>query len=255
MMRYAAFIRKELKEQLRNYKFFITGIVFAFIGLLSPLSARFLPELLENLVDDNVTIILAEPTHIDSWMQFFSNINQIGLVVFVLLFSPVLAKEYSQGTLVHMVTKGLPRTTIYMAKLTVLLLTWTAAYWFSYTVTLGYTLLYFPEGPLDGLILPAVSLYTFGLMLASVLMGAAVLFKSSYAPLLAVAGLVGLLFIGNLFPLFQEWSPLQLATRNVEILILAEGDASLVRAFILASLLILVVSLSGAALFKRKPLQ
>lgn len=255
MMRYAAFIRKELKEQLRNYKFFITGIVFAIIGLLSPLSARFLPELLENLVDDNVTIILAEPTHIDSWMQFFSNINQIGLVVFILLFSPILAKEYDQGTLVHMVTKGLPRTTIYTAKLTVLMLTWTVAYWFSFAVTLGYTLFYFPEGTLEGLLLPVLSLYIFGLLLVSVLMGAAVLFKSSYAPLLAVACLTGLLFISNLFPFVQEWSPLQLATRNIEILLFAEGDTALLRGFILSVLLSVIASVSGAALFKRKALQ
>ena len=83
MRGYGAFIQKEIRENSRNYKFFILGIIFAIVGLLSPLSARFLPELMETLMDENITIILAEPTYIDSWLQFFSNINQIALVAFV----------------------------------------------------------------------------------------------------------------------------------------------------------------------------
>lgn len=116
MRGFSAFFGKEIKEQIRNYKFLILFIVFAIVGLLSPLTAKFLPQLLESLMDDNITIILQEPTYIDSWVQFFSNTNQMSLIVLLLLFSPILSKEYEKSTLVHMVTKGLSRQTIIVSK-------------------------------------------------------------------------------------------------------------------------------------------
>lgn len=255
MRGYGAFILKEIRENSRNYKFFILGIVFAIVGLLSPLSARFLPELMENLMDENITIILAEPTYIDSWLQFFSNINQIALVAFVLVFSPVMAKEYEKGTFIHMVTKGLPRLTIYGAKLTVLLLSWTIFYLISFLITMAYTFYYFPEGTSDGLFISVGSLYLFGLLIISLLMLSGVLFKNSYAPLLTVGGGVAVLFIGSIFPVIERWSPLQLATRNVEVLTLQSTDPAFTRGVIVTLLITVLFTITGGVIFRRKALQ
>ncbi|MCC5894194.1 MAG: ABC transporter permease subunit [Alkalibacterium sp.] len=255
MRGFNAFVSKELKENMRNYKFFILGIVFAIVGLLSPLSAKFLPELMENLLDETITIILAEPTYIDSWLQFFSNISQIALVAFVLVFSSVMSKEYEQGTLVHMVTKGLPRLTIYAAKLSVLALSWTVFYWLSFAITLGYTAFYFPDGTTEGLLISAGSFYLFGLLLISVLMVAGVVFKNTYTPLLVVGGFIGLLFIGNIVPAVERWSPLQLSTRNIELLTTLEADRAFTQGLIVTLVSILVLSILGGVIFKRKALQ
>lgn len=255
MRGYGAFIQKEIRENSRNYKFFILGIVFAIVGLLSPLSARFLPELMESLMDENITIILAEPTYIDSWLQFFSNINQIALVAFVLVFSPVMAKEYEKGTFIHMVTKGLPRLTIYGAKLTVLLLSWTTFYLISFLITLAYTVYYFPEGTSDGLFISVGSLYLFGLLIISLLMLSGVLFRNSYAPLLTVGGGVAVLFIGSIFPVIERWSPLQLATRNVEVLTLQSADPAFTRGVIITLMITVLFTITGGLIFRRKALQ
>lgn len=249
----AAFFKKELIEHIRNYKLFIFFIVFSIIGILSPLSAKFLPELLESLmVDENITIILEEPTYVDSWIQFFSNINQIGLVVMVLVFSPMMAREYEKGTLVHMVTKGLPRLSIYTAKLSILYLSWTVFYWLSFVITLGYTYFYFPNSSTDGLFLATFSLYIFGLMLLALLLLSAILFESTFAPLLAVAGFLGLLFVGEVIPLVQEWSPLQLSSRNVQWLTGMEMDREMIQSFGSTGFLILLFILGGGLLFRKK---
>lgn len=247
-----AFFKKEIIEHMRNYKLFIFLIVFAVIGILSPLSAKFLPELLENLMDENITIIIQDPTYVDSWVQFFSNVNQIGLVVMVLVFSPIMSREYEKGTLVHMVTKGLPRLSIYSAKLSVLYLSWTVFYWLSFAITLGYTALYFPDSSVDGLFLATFSMYVFGLLLLALLLFSAILFESTFAPLLSVAGFVGLLFIGGLVPLIQEWSPLQLGSRNVEWLMDVEMDRELIQSFWVTAFLILLFIIAGGAVFKKK---
>lgn len=92
---------------------------------------------MENLVDENMTILLADPTYIDSWIQFFSDTNQISLVAIPLIFSTILAREYEKGTLIHMVIKGLPRRVIILAKATVLYVSWTLGYWLSLLITLA----------------------------------------------------------------------------------------------------------------------
>ena len=252
MRAFNAFLGKEVKEQLRNYKFLILGIVFAIVGLLSPLSAKFLPVLLENLVDDNITILLEDPTYIDSWVQFFSNTNQISIIVFLLLFSPILSKEYEKGSLVHMVTKGLSRQSIVLAKGTLLFFCWTVAYWMSGLITWGYTHYYFSDSTAEGLFLPLFSLYSFGLLLLAVLLLGAVLFNSAFAPLLTVGGFVIVSFLADIVPVIHEWNPLQLATRNTEILVLQEGDRLLAQAIGVNYLICISLIILSIVLFRRK---
>lgn len=254
MRGFKAFIKKEMKENTRNFRFLILGIVFAIVGLLSPLSARFLPELMENLIDENITIILTEPTYVDSWLQFISNMTQMGMVAFVLVFSSVFSKEYDKGTLVHMVTKGLPRLSVYYAKFTVMLASWTLFYWMSVAITLGYTFYYFPEGTTEGLFLSVGSLYLFGVLLIALLISSAAFFNSVFAPLLTVGGFVTLLFILNLFPFVEEWNPLQLATRNIELLISTQADSALYQSLVMTLLLLLAALFIGGWSFKRKEL-
>lgn len=254
MRGFQAFTIKEIRENTRNYRFFILGIVFAVVGLLSPLSARFLPDLLGNMVDENITIILAEPTYLDSWLQFFSNMNQIGLIAFVLVFSSILSKEYDKGTLIHMVTKGLPRLTIYYSKFTVMLVSWTIFYWMSFAITLGYTFFYFPEGNTEGLFVATGTLYFFGMMLIAILIASAAFFSSVFVSLLTVGGFVAVLFILNLFPIVAEWSPVQLASRNLEWLINGGGDTELYQSLFTTSLMLLVSLVIGSVAFKRKAL-
>lgn len=252
MRGFSAFVGKEIKEQVRNYKLLILFIVFAIVGLLSPLTAKFLPQLLESLMDDNITIILQEPIYIDSWIQFFSNTSQMSLIVLLLLFSPILSKEYEKSTLVHMVTKGLSRQTIIVSKATVLFSSWTGGYWMSALITWGYTHYYFPDSTAEGLLLPLFSLYSFGILLLVILMTGAVLFKNAFAPLLTVGGFVIVSFIADIVPTIHEWNPLQLATRNTEILAVQEGDQLLAQAFGINYFLCIILIFASIKLFKRK---
>ena len=50
MKNYMAFLRKELLEYSRTYKLFIMLIVFSILGITSPLMAKMLPDMLNNLL-------------------------------------------------------------------------------------------------------------------------------------------------------------------------------------------------------------
>ena len=45
MRAYGAFMKKEFLELFRTYKWLVMGLVFLLLGIMSPLAAKFLPEL------------------------------------------------------------------------------------------------------------------------------------------------------------------------------------------------------------------
>ncbi|MEQ8197943.1 MAG: ABC transporter permease, partial [Clostridiaceae bacterium] len=81
MRSYIAFTKKERMDYIRNYKALIMLVVFAIIGIMSPLSAKFMPEIIKEVMPAGMTIQLPEPSDMDSWAQFFKNVSQMGIIV------------------------------------------------------------------------------------------------------------------------------------------------------------------------------
>lgn len=218
MKNYLAFIKKELIEGVRAYKAVIFLAVFLIFGITNPLIAKLTPELIASLATDGLSITIPDPTALDSWMQFFKNVSQMGLIVTIILFSGILANEVSKGTLINMLTKGLSRTTVILAKYSFLLLVWTVGYGLCLMVTAVYTWYLFPDGSVENLGFSLFALWLFGVFLLSLLMAAGSIAKSNYACLL----LVGICFVIMLFvsiaPAAHDFNPLSLATDSTALL-------------------------------------
>lgn len=45
---------------------------------------------------ERVQIELPPPNSLDSWTQFFKNVNQTGLVVTIVIFSGMVSREYEK---------------------------------------------------------------------------------------------------------------------------------------------------------------
>ena len=205
MRGYLAFVKKELLEQVRTYKLLILFLVFFIFGMLSPLMAKLMPEILRQMPMDGITITIPDPTAIDSYSQFFKNLTQMGLIVLVLLFSGTLTTELSKGTLINVLTKGVTRYAVILAKYTVALVLWSFALLMALGVTYGYTAYFFSQDEIHHLIL-------------SLLMWAQTLVGNQYGSLLMVGIFVAGLFVLNLFPIFQDYNPIALVSENVAML-------------------------------------
>lgn len=220
---FTAFFKKEWVEALRSYRILILGAVFLLLGMMNPLSAKFLPELVNSMMPEGMTITLAQPQALDSYLQFFKNIPQIGLIVIVIVFSGILPRELQNGTLVNLLTKGLTRSSVVLSKLFCSILLWSGAYLLCFGVTYGYTVFLFPGERVTGLLLAALCLWLFGVLLLSASLLGGVLFKSSYGSLLFTAGFVGALFLLNILPQAQKGNPVMLAANCAALL---NGGAS-----------------------------
>ena len=61
MRSYLAFTKKEIREQWKNYKAIILGIVFVIFGIMNPLIAKITPMLLENYAVQGIKLEIPDP--------------------------------------------------------------------------------------------------------------------------------------------------------------------------------------------------
>lgn len=210
---YWAFLKKEWMESLRSYRLLVLGAVFLALGMMGPLSAKFMPELIGSMAP-MMSGLIPEQTELDAWAQFFKNITQLGLIAGALVFSGLMPGEFSKGTLVCVLTKGLRRSSVVLAKFTMSALLWTVCYAGSFLVSWGYTIYFYPEGRVQNLFPAMAMLWLFGLLILAVLLLGGVLFRSGYGGLIFTGLFVCLLFLVNLIPQAQAYNPLVLASVN-----------------------------------------
>ena len=214
-MKISYFIRKECLETWRTKKILIIGLIFLCFGILSPLSAKLTPELLK--LSLHSTLGLPAPTSLDSWLQFYKNISQMGLYLFAIVFSGAMSHELKQGTLVNLVTKGLARKTVLLSKAIVLYGQWVLGCWLAFGVTYGYTAYYFPDHKSAHVWLAFWPVLIFGLFLVSVLLFFSTLTSNQYSGLLGTVLVMLLLNLINLFETVQRYNPISLVSKNLNI--------------------------------------
>jgi len=226
MKAFMAFARKELTEALRTRKFLVLFAVFLLLGMMNPLFAKLVPVLLREFMPAGIEITLGEPTALDSWAQFFKNLPQTGLIVLVIMYSGVMANEISRGTLINLLTKGLTRRTVILAKYAVSCLVFTVCYAVCFGISYGYTAYLWPAQGVLHLALSVSCLWLFGVMLLAALVLGGVLFSSVYGSLLFTGGFVVLMTLAGIIPALRSFLPVRLASENMNLLngALAPGD-------------------------------
>ncbi len=252
MKAYLAFVKKEWTELFRTYKLLILLIVFLLFGLMNPLIAFYMPEIFAAAGIDPSTLGLADPTALDSFAQFFKNVGQMGLIVVVIVFANTMAGELSKGTLVNVLTKGLKRRTVVLAKFTVASITWTIVYLVAFAITYFLTDYLFVIGSFSNGFLAFFGLWLFGLFLiASVILGG-ILFSRMVGSLLFAGGLVVVMTLLNIVPTFQKYVPATIASVNVSLLMGTLDTSDFVPALIICGALIVGFVSASILIFDRK---
>lgn len=252
MSAYLAFMRKEWIEYFRTYKLLILAVVFVLIGMMNPLTAKLTPVLLKSLVQEGFQITMGEPTAFDSWVQFYKNVPQMGLIVMVILFSSIMTQEYGKGTLVLILTKGLSRKTVILSKFTMAAFLWTVAYSLCFGVSWAYTAYFWSGDGLNNLIYAAFCLWLYGLFLiASIILGSA-LFQNTSGVLLFTGGLVVVQFLCNIIPRAEKYNPIYLATKNLQLVNGSVVISETIIPVIITTLLIICFVITSISLFNKK---
>ena len=109
-------LRKEAREQVRTMRLLTVVAVFALIGLLSPVTARYMREIVEAVGGGQFEGMIPEPTVADAVAQFTKNIGQFGVLVAILVTMGSVATEKERGTAAFVLTKPIGRGSFIGAK-------------------------------------------------------------------------------------------------------------------------------------------
>lgn len=250
MRNYCTFMQKELMENLRTKNILVLACVFAFFAIVSPLMARYLPEIMGLFAGgDEMTRVLLEmmpePTFVDSYVGFFTNMAQIGAITVILVYMSSVLREKRSGTADVMLTKGLKTREFVLAKFTVASGIIVVATFLSVLVTYAYTLLLFGEaGQIASVVLAGFAFTVFLLMFLAITLMFSAFAKGAGGS--AVYSLLAyfLISITTIFARIGQYSPGSLMTTPIPISQGVTPDG--IFGSIIVSVVIAVLALWGA---------
>lgn len=205
-------LRKELLEQWRTRRLLIVGIVFLVLGIISPLTAKYLPDLIAALGTGEITIEIPPPTIDDSMLQIVRQVSQFGLLIAFLLAMGTVAGEKERGTAPFVLTKPVSRGAFIGAKAAALGLVLLIAMALAGLGGYVYTVLLFePPDPVAFTGMCALLLLQL-LVIASVVLLASTIAPSTIAAGGIALGIVIVVGIVSVVPAIGEYMPMALAT-------------------------------------------
>ena len=151
---FSVFLRKELREAVRSNRLLVVVAVFVVLGIISPLTAKYTPELLKAIGtgQPGVQITFPTPTVADSIAQFLKNVAGTGIFIALLLPMGMVAREKERGTAAFVLTKPISRAAFLAAKLVALLALLGAGVALAALVTYIYTAILFEPMTVGGFI-------------------------------------------------------------------------------------------------------
>lgn len=244
-------LAKELKEHWRTYRLpIIAGVAMVF-GMLSPLLAKYLPEIIKNSAGP-IQITMPEPTATDAVDQMVSNLGQnISLFGAILLAMGLVARERERGTAAFILTKPVPRWAFLAAKFLGLAAILAVALLLGGALSYGYTIWIFGTAlPVGGFLASIAILWLMALIYGGFTLFASTLTRSSLAAAGMGIGLTILVSMLGVIPALKDWLPGAL-NGLARSLALGETPADPAQA-LLGNGLVLAIALGGALLILRR---
>ena len=251
-----AFMKKEYLETARIGKIIILILLFVLFGIMNPAIAKLTPWMMEMMSDamaeSGLIVTNIQVDAMTSWTQFFKNIP-MALIAFVLIFSDIFTKEYKSGTLLLVLTKGLSRYKVVLAKTVLLLSLWTFGYGICFAITYGYNAYFWDNGIANNLFSSAAIWWLFGVWVICLIVLFSALLQNNTGVSMCTGGTVLLAYLLSMIPKVNVYLPTMLMDTN-SFLIGAEGIDTYIKAIVVAAALCIVCVAVSIPVINKKQL-
>ncbi len=205
-----AFIKKEVLESIRSGKMTILIIIFVLFGIMNPAIAKLTPWMAEMMADSlaetGMAITEVRVNALTSWTQFFKNIP-IALIIFILFYHSIFIKEYQTGTLILVLTKGLSRYKVILAKSVLMLMLWTLCYWLCFGITYAYNNYFWNNGIAGNLLAAGAYWWLFGIWVVCLTVFFSTISSSAAGVLLGTGFSVLVSYLVGFLPKIGKFAP------------------------------------------------
>lgn len=251
-----SFLKKEYLETVRTGKLIILMLLFVLFGIMSPAIAKLTPWMMEMLSDtmaeNGLIVTNIQVDAMTSWTQFFKNVPMT-LIAFILIFSDIFTKEYKSGTLLLVLTKGLSRYKIVLAKTVLLLSFWTTCYGLCFAVTYGYNAYFWDNRIANNLISSAAVWWLFGIWVICLMILFSSLLQNNTGVILCIGVSVLLAYLLSIISKAKVYSPAVLMNAN-SLLLGMEGMNAYIKAAIAAVAMCIVCIAVSIPMINKKQL-
>lgn len=222
MVNFVVLLKKNLLEMVRNKRIIIFSILFVAISVISALTARFLPELINAILETAGEQVganfLLKATVAESYIQFIVNISQSAVLVVAILFATSISKEKNKGTYNNLVSLGVKDKDIVLAHFVSQIIVISISYLLGVAVFVVLNILLFNQ--IMGIRGVVSLLYLYLLLIATMsvtLFISCVCNKNSKAYLFVIIWYFVVTFI-EVIPKFNLINPMHLMTLGSELM-------------------------------------
>jgi ABC-2 type transport system permease protein len=150
MTGFGVLFRKELAEAWRTRRLLVVAVLFLVRGMISPLTARYLPEILGIALADELTVPLPPATVAMAVDQLQQNLGQLGTLAAIALAMGAVAGEIDRGTAAFVLAQPATRGAFLGAKLVSLAVVLAIATTLAVVIAWSYTAVLFEPLPVTG---------------------------------------------------------------------------------------------------------
>jgi ABC-2 type transport system permease protein len=206
-------LAKEFLEQRRTSKLWIFLAVFFIVGCISPLLARYTPDLLRSIPNmtpeyaELITKLIPKPSLKDSIDQYSKNTGQFGVLLVIVLTMSVIAQERERGTAAMLFSKPVKRSIFVLSKWLAGMATVAASVIVGGIACAGYTYILFGSLPLGRFLLFNLLLLLFLAVYLSVALLASALARSQGMAAAIAFGFLAILLVLSSLPRISDYSP------------------------------------------------
>ncbi len=243
---FSVLLAKELREAWRTRRLPLVAILFLLVGLISPLTAKFLPDILKAALGDQLTGIPMPPADAAAGLeQLQKNLGQLGALAAIALAMGSVSGELDRGTAALVLAQPVGRPAFLAAKLVAIGLVLAIATVLAVTVAWIYSAILFQPLPVGGwLALAALDWLALIAWAALTLWASAATGSTTAAAGLGFVALIAL-SIAAVIPVVDQWLPSGLAAPALSLAANKVGAVDGVR--LTTSILGSVVVVGGAA--------
>ena len=147
---FGVLLRKELSEAWRTRRLPVVAVLFLVVGIISPLTARYLNEILAVALGDQLPVALPDPTVATVLEQLQKKLGQMGSLAAIALAMGSVSGELDRGTAALVLAQPVGRPAFLLAKLLAIAVVLGVSMLLGSTVAWIYTAILFEPVPMGG---------------------------------------------------------------------------------------------------------
>ena len=234
MNSFLTFLDKEWTELFRTKRLYALLGIFALFGMVSPILARYMKEIVSASMGKSAPIVVSEPVWSDSWKQFYNNLSQMGGISVLLIFMSSICGEKQAKTAALTLTKNLSPAEFITAKFMAAVGSVLLAFLPAVLLCWGYTYYLFGyAGEWKDIFAGAFFFVIFMVVLLSTVMLASTMaISSAFAAVLAFGGYL-MLILSTYLPVIGSLMPGGLLSATISVISYG-SPVSLLRQIVIA---------------------